>query len=204
MDQGIAAVVAGIAGIVGAGIGGFATAYGARIGAQKSMEAVQIQVQRQSAAEHEHWVRDHRRQVCTEITDAYAQCVPAVTQCFQQMDDQDAVSPELMDSLGNAVDDLITIRGHVQLWGPRELEDAAFQLTTALNELREKIELWPSIHTTWDDSAMAQHRDACGEQADRVTEARRSFLNAAYQTLAGTVNQGHGPQTAPAGRDDPA
>ncbi|MFF0735779.1 hypothetical protein ACFYVK_29675 [Streptomyces chartreusis] len=184
MDQGIAGVIAGIAGLVGAGIGGLATAYGARIGAQKSMEAVQIQVQRQSAAEHEHWVRDHRRHVCTEITDAYAQCVPVVTQCFQRMDEQDAILPELMDSLVSAVDGLITIRGHAQLWGPQELEDAAFLLTSALNDLTEKIKLWPAIHATWDDSAMAELRDACGEEAERVTEARRSFLNTAYRTLA--------------------
>ncbi|NEB16192.1 hypothetical protein [Streptomyces coelicoflavus] len=184
MDQGIAGVIAGVAGLVGAGIGGLATAYGARIGAQKSMEAVQVQVQRQSTAEHKHWVREQRRQVYTQVADAYADCAKAATRCFERMNERNAIPSDLMESLDSAVDGLTIMRGHIQLWGPPNLEGAVFLLTSEVAALQEEIQRWPAIYTTWDDSAMAEHSDRCNEQASRAIEATNSFLGAARRTLA--------------------
>lgn len=60
MDQGLAAVWAGIAGLAGAGIGGAGAAWGAWIGGKKTVEAA-IQAERSAAtAEHQHWQRQQR------------------------------------------------------------------------------------------------------------------------------------------------
>src|SRR5690349_8302162 len=60
MDQGLAAVWAGIAGLAGAGIGGGAAVWGAAIGGKKTVEAAVQAEQRAAAAEHQHWQRQAR------------------------------------------------------------------------------------------------------------------------------------------------
>jgi hypothetical protein len=60
MDQGLAAVWAGAAGLVGAGIGGGFALWGAVIGGRKTVEAAERQEQRAAAAEHQHWLRQER------------------------------------------------------------------------------------------------------------------------------------------------
>lgn len=60
MDQGLAAVWAGVAGLVGAGIGGAAAVWGAAIGGRRTVEAAERQAQRTATAEHQHWLRQQR------------------------------------------------------------------------------------------------------------------------------------------------
>ena len=60
MDQGVAAVWAGIAGLAGAGIGGAAAVWGSAIAGRKSIEAAKQQSERAAAAEHQHWQRQAR------------------------------------------------------------------------------------------------------------------------------------------------
>jgi hypothetical protein len=60
VDQGIAAVWAGLAGLGGAGIGGAAAAWGAWIGGKKTVEAAEKQAQRSAASEHHAWQRETR------------------------------------------------------------------------------------------------------------------------------------------------
>ncbi|MFJ2001156.1 hypothetical protein [Streptomyces chartreusis] len=66
MDQGVAAVVAGIVGMVGAlggaVAGGYAAVRGARIGAENAAEVTRQQVKDQAAATHAQWLTDLRRE----------------------------------------------------------------------------------------------------------------------------------------------
>jgi hypothetical protein len=60
MDQGLAAVWAGIAGLAGAAIGGGAAAWGAWIGGKRTVEAAEKQAQRAAVTEQQHWQRQAR------------------------------------------------------------------------------------------------------------------------------------------------
>ncbi|MFD3495396.1 hypothetical protein ACFWWB_33300 [Streptomyces sp. NPDC058690] len=65
MDQGVAALVAGIVGMIGALggaiAGGYAAVRGARIGARNAAEVTRQQVKDQAAANHAQWLTDLRR-----------------------------------------------------------------------------------------------------------------------------------------------
>jgi hypothetical protein len=67
MDQGVAAVWAGLAGLAGAGIGGAAAAWGAWISGRKTVEAAERQAQRAAAAEHQQWQRQARYEAYREL-----------------------------------------------------------------------------------------------------------------------------------------
>jgi hypothetical protein len=79
VDQGWAAVIAGIAGLVGAVVGalagGHAAVRGARIGAEVNAAAVRAQVRDQAALAQQQWVRQERQKACLQVMDVYA--VPA-------------------------------------------------------------------------------------------------------------------------------
>jgi hypothetical protein len=68
VDQGIAAVWAGVAGLVGAGIGGAGAVWGAAIGGRRTVEAAERQAQRAAAAEHQHWLRQQRYEAYQALT----------------------------------------------------------------------------------------------------------------------------------------
>jgi len=71
MDQGIAAVLAGVAGLIGAGIGGIAAVLGARIGAETVARATSLEVRDQATVDHEHWLRGERLEAYKELLAAY-------------------------------------------------------------------------------------------------------------------------------------
>jgi hypothetical protein len=79
VDQGWAAVIAGIAGLVGVVVGalagGHAAVRGARIGAEVNAAAVRAQVRDQAALAQQQWVRQERQKACLQVMDVYA--VPA-------------------------------------------------------------------------------------------------------------------------------
>lgn len=62
MDQGWAAIWAGIAALVGAGVGGGFAVWGAAIGGRKAVEAARQQVKDQAVTEHGHWLREQRQE----------------------------------------------------------------------------------------------------------------------------------------------
>ncbi|WP_406429841.1 hypothetical protein OHA59_30350 [Streptomyces sp. NBC_01589] len=71
MDQGIAALVAAGFGLAGTAVGGAAAVWGAKMGAERSAQAVKQQVQDQAAAEHAHWLRQQRSEAYEQFEDTY-------------------------------------------------------------------------------------------------------------------------------------
>lgn len=73
MDQGIAALIAAGFGLVGAGVGGLAAVWGAKVGAERSAQATRQQVQDQAVAEHDHWLRQQRLEAYQNFQDTYGE-----------------------------------------------------------------------------------------------------------------------------------
>lgn len=69
MDQGLAAIWAAIAGLVGAGVGGGFAVWGASIGGRKAVEAAEKQADRTATADHQHWLRQARFDAYTALLD---------------------------------------------------------------------------------------------------------------------------------------
>ncbi|MEV5170883.1 hypothetical protein AB0L10_07290 [Streptomyces flaveolus] len=147
MDEGLAALVAGIAGTVGAlggaTIGGLAAVRGSRIGAEKGAEALRLQVQDQLLGEQRHWVREQRRQSCASILGAYDGFALKLA-TLKTLVEINRAEVDL-DHFSGLNDDLGTLNAQVQqlkLWGPTNLSDHGHDLAYLAHEAVEAIHAW--------------------------------------------------------------
>jgi hypothetical protein len=128
MDAGVVAVVTGVAGMVGAlggaAAGGFAAVRGARIGAEKAFQGVQAQVRGQEAAEHRHWVREQRHQVCALVLQRMAE----VTDGVAAVRSGAGGAEEALVRVGGAVNELFYEARLLLFWGPQDVAAAAMGL----------------------------------------------------------------------------
>ncbi|WP_128146072.1 MULTISPECIES: hypothetical protein [unclassified Streptomyces] len=184
MDQGVAGVIAGIAGLVGAGVGGLATAYGARIGAQKTLEAAQTQVERQATAEHAHWVREQRRQVYSAVVELEAAHTIAINGYQVQLERGDTPTTEQLHGLEDRYNRIAEVIACAHLWGPYELATKATLLRSAIAEEISSLVDWCLAideGRTGELHGCAQHYQAA---SDAVVTARRDFTGATQAVLA--------------------
>ncbi|MFJ1786744.1 hypothetical protein ACIOML_20815 [Streptomyces anulatus] len=184
MDQGLAGLLAGAAGLVGAGIGGLATAYGARVGAQKTIEAAQTQVAQQSAAEHIQWMRDQRRQVYSDLTALNASYFVAVATCSVELKGGRPLSSEQGENVKQRFLEIVESSARARLWGPDEV-------IASIDRVRISTASQVSALLSWSAAVLAENSEEM-ERRSQVfeaaslenKEARRTFTEAAYETLA--------------------
>ncbi|MFH9988447.1 hypothetical protein [Streptomyces luteogriseus] len=183
MDQGIAGVIAGIAGLVGAGVGGLATAYGARIGAQKTLEAAHAQVERQSTAEHLHWMRDHRRQAYDDVMASYASFLAVMANLVGELLQGRPLPSDGRQRLREHFLALVETSARVDLWGPREAQAHAQALREAAVDVNTALTGWS--HALREDRTSDASR--CAEDFEAASrafnEARAALVHAAVQAL---------------------
>ncbi|WP_030673737.1 hypothetical protein [Streptomyces sp. NRRL B-1347] len=200
MDQGIAGLAAGIAGLIGAGVGGLATAYGARVGAQKTIEAAQTQVRAQSSVDHQQWVRDQRRQACTDVFDAFSRYLRAASVCGSHVKASRAVSVDEIGELSAAAMDLHVVAGHLELWGPDDIVTAADGVTSTARAQHERFTHWLAAFASGDAEAMSEQasrinsgwQDLARMRTELVTAVRAQLtVHASHSVLADPNGSGH-------------
>lgn len=90
MDQGVAALLAGALGVIGALAGALAGAFGAirgaRVSADRAAETAERQRQADTVSEHSHWLRQQRRDVAVEFSAAIAAGTQAVRQAWKEVE----------------------------------------------------------------------------------------------------------------------
>ncbi|MFJ7180999.1 hypothetical protein ACIQXA_32420 [Streptomyces massasporeus] len=184
MDQGIAGVIAGAAGLIGAGIGGLATAYGARIGAQKTIEAAQTQVDRQSAAEHLHWVRDQRRQVYSQVVELHATYMLATIACAVTLGSGQHMSDEELRSVRGQYIKLVEVSARSDLWGPGEVVEKVNRLHHAAGTKYTALLDWSRAIKEGRAEDVARHSDEFEIASSTDRDARNAFVSAVHDALA--------------------
>lgn len=132
MDQGLAAVWAGAAGLVGAGIGGAAAVWGAAIGGRRTVEAAERQAQRTAVTEHQHWLRQQR-------FDAYQELMTAAEPLTNR---GHTVSWEAGRLGTEKVENAIR---RVNLLGPQEVREAAVRLHHPMNQAMAASWSWQDV-----------------------------------------------------------
>ncbi|MEU4893507.1 hypothetical protein AB0B12_35405 [Streptomyces sp. NPDC044780] len=185
MDQGIAAVAAGIAGLLGAGIGGLAAAYGARIGAQNTIEAARTQVDRQATAEHLHWIREQRRQAYSAIMEAHLAVSMTIDDCHTQLIDGSALPDDTISHAKGQLMNLATTVARANLWGPDDLVNKARELISAEGEAIGMMIAWSMAVETDDQDLIQAVRQGLPEI--RSSTLQHAFVTAVRQELAAPV-----------------
>ncbi|QDQ12029.1 hypothetical protein [Streptomyces spectabilis] len=183
MDQGIAGLAAGIAGLIGAGVGGLATAYGARIGAQKTIEAAQTQVRAQSSVDHQQWVRDQRRQACIAVFDAFGRYVQVASSCGSCVRSARALPGDKMTELFTATRELLLVSGHLELWGPADIVAAAQGITRTAHAQHKLFTRWLAAFASDDADAMNEQASRIDSGWEDLARVRTDFVRAVQTHL---------------------
>nr|WP_167532254.1 hypothetical protein [Streptomyces collinus] len=173
MDQGVAAFVAGIAGMVGAlggaVAGGVAAVRGARIGAEKTAEATRQAVHDQAAAEHGHWLREQRR-------DAFASFITAAQVVTDASKAVTSMQHDQLIAFNESIQDLAKISSLITLMGPEQAITAAGRVLGAAESFRRCM---------WEESRIADHRSQeSSDASERTDEAADSYTEMVQQFIA--------------------
>ncbi|MPY62676.1 hypothetical protein [Streptomyces spongiae] len=134
-------------------------------------------------AEHQHWVREQRRQACSDIMDAYGTFILTVNRIADMI--MNHVQPSDSDIPAIRIDGwrLVLAVDRVRLWGPEELATSAQGIRS---EARELIALGWQLRDAMaspDPDALEDWLDQCTTRADAAKQARDVFTVAAYQAL---------------------
>ncbi|MEV3852635.1 hypothetical protein AB0J30_38590 [Streptomyces microflavus] len=186
MDQGLAAVIAGLAGAIGG-------ASGAGLGARATARAMARQVRDQATTEHGQWIRDQRMQAYLTLTqewDAAHRCLKNIWDQAEKVYYDDVnhilqgdigeIYNAFLDQLEEAAAPTTTAFERVAMLGPSEVDNAALVLEQALQRLQALIRrqlVPPPERTTgwnseqWDASELA------------AAEARQVFVDRVRRVL---------------------
>ncbi|MFE3549961.1 hypothetical protein ACFXN2_14925 [Streptomyces kronopolitis] len=185
MDEGTAALIAGVAGMIGALGGAIAGAIGAvrgaRVGAERTAEATRQQVRDQATAEHGHWLRQQRQAAyssfiaANQATERAAQAALVGEPGRRTQWDAD------FEAFKQSIEELNDVASQISVLGPdsmirasgRIFRDAAC-LTMQLADVRH-------THDFTQD-----HQDRIDEAWDEYAEAGNLFQEAARDVLIGT------------------
>ncbi|MGW4922620.1 hypothetical protein [Streptomyces parvulus] len=139
MDQGIAALIAGLAGtggaLAGAVIGALAAVRGARIGAERAAETARQQVQDQASVDHEHWLRQQRIEAYTSFLAGYDECTNVSHRTRKKILDMSpgaGLPEDDFEEMTAGANALRRLRQRVKLVGPAPIHDRAVELEDAV------------------------------------------------------------------------
>ncbi|MFG2889297.1 hypothetical protein [Streptomyces sp. NPDC048248] len=162
MDAGIAAVIAGVAGMVGAlggaATGGLAAVRGARIGAEKTSAALLKQTQDQAEIEHRHWAREHRRQACSQLMEQYAGMLGALALAQKALWNGELLPAEEHQAIDALKVAMAPVSRQLDLWGPPELRDA-------VDELMDKVMIAAFLVKEWAHAVETSAVDIAAHEA---------------------------------------
>ncbi|MFJ3950270.1 hypothetical protein ACIPXV_09395 [Streptomyces libani] len=121
MDEGLAALIAALTGLIGAAVGGWVTWKAARHGADAALRATMEQLSGQAINERSHWVRQERRAAYATVIDAYMSVTMLAAAHRSGLREETPEAYERLAELGMACKRLT-------LFGPDSVEEAASEL----------------------------------------------------------------------------
>lgn len=186
MDQGMAAVVAGVVGMVGALIGAIAGARaavrGAQIGGAKAVEAAQLQVDGQAAAGHVQWVRGQRQQAYAKLLDAHSAVEEVLLRVAPGIRRGGRLETDDRRELASRILVMQSCTSQLALWGPEDVTHVAQLLRAKTVEAAQALTHAQS--NSPQDPAGPDSRWGRWEQESRYATALRTrFLELAGATV---------------------
>ncbi|MDO0935215.1 hypothetical protein QQY66_27405 [Streptomyces sp. DG2A-72] len=157
MDQGLAAFLAGMAALLGALIGGGFTAWGARIGGEKTVEAARQQVKDQAHVESKRWLLQARHDAYRVILGATESYMNALIMPTPEAEAE--VAKQLFHSA----------KLRVELVGPDTVRSAVGELSFAFVVVQRVIDDGRSVES-W--------------MVEKLSERHRAFLDAVTAVYA--------------------
>lgn len=143
MDEGWAAVAAGVSALVGAVASGWYTGRSAKQGAEKAAAAVLKQVTDQGAVEHGHWLRGQRQEAYLEFLSEWDASVKRLDRMWEQAvllstSRRQSTDASVIDLKGEADETSAAVTRafeRVAMLGPENVETSATLLQERVAEL---------------------------------------------------------------------
>ncbi|MEU8955941.1 hypothetical protein AB0C93_16730 [Streptomyces sp. NPDC048518] len=189
MDQGLAAVIAGVSGtagaVAGAFIGALAGLRGARIGGEKTVESARLQVEGQAAAGHIQWVRSQQQQVYATLLDAHSSVEDSLRRAAAGVRGGGVLAPEARTELGSRILAMQPCLNQLSLWGPEEVVNLAQLLRAKTAEAAQAlIDAQRGLPQT---PGAPDHRwDLWERRFQGVADQRAQFLQCAGDVVRGS------------------
>ncbi|NLU72662.1 hypothetical protein HCC61_08245 [Streptomyces sp. HNM0575] len=192
MDQGAAAAFAGTAGAVGAVVGGLVTGFftqrAARLGAQKTGEAMIEQVERQAVATREDWLLQHRLDAYMGLMQAYDRFVEQAKPFMEALTFEAANRSELF-AMTKATELAVTqAYFKVRAFGPEGVREPANALRTAVNEFRGALDGWELALSSGSLDRGRQERRA-EDRLRTATSAHAEFVTSVRDVAVSVENR---------------
>ncbi|MFC7303933.1 hypothetical protein ACFQVC_06860 [Streptomyces monticola] len=180
MDQGWAAVVAGIVGLVaalgGAAVGGRAAVRGAQVSGN---------------AAHRLWLRQERTRIYEQVHAAYADVAIEVPRVEQALRRREAPSDADTEEMRRAWAALRIACAGTQLFGPGEVVLAAMELRRLSTRCRSNIERWrEAVADACTDEEHRRFSDRGDEHRLALRRSHELFMQQCQQVLLGSVPEG--------------
>jgi hypothetical protein len=191
MDEGTAALIAGLAGTVGAVagavVGAVAAVRGARIGAEKAAETARQQVQDQASIDHEHWLRQQRIEAYSEFLTAYDESALIASRTIKKIRDMEPGDPKPEDDLNELTATALRlrqVRQRVKLVGPEPIHARAMGLEDAAHDYYIDLDCAAEARASSDpDAASAFQQVHTGMRA--MADAHDMFVRAIGTLIEG-------------------
>lgn len=142
MNDGLAALLAGGFGLIGALAAAGAAMWGARTGAVKGLEAARAQVAGQELAEHRHWAREQRRLTLMETVDRLTDMDAALSVAWVKLLMGEAPTPELHDEFDASHRALMRCTFRLGVWGPNEARVVSQEIHRLGSRVHDVRILW--------------------------------------------------------------
>ncbi|WP_392959722.1 hypothetical protein [Streptomyces sp. LN245] len=133
MDQGWSALIAGLAGLAGAAIGGYFAKAGVVQGAKTPADAVARQIEGQRADELTRWIRRERRAAFGEVIRAHGELAGRLA-ALRVAVERETVHDAMSEQVDEAWTALSLASSGVHLFGPAPVWTAADRVRSATRE----------------------------------------------------------------------
>ncbi|MFD4525011.1 hypothetical protein ACFWP7_14040 [Streptomyces sp. NPDC058470] len=189
MDEGLVALVAAGAGLVGAlggaAMGGLAAVRGARIGAETTARATIEQARTQERAQHDHWLRDERKRAAALMLEVYDRFTIAASNVTRMFDLEIEASTDAWSAYRTGVNEIRTAYFPLRLLGPARVHQAARDLWQLVEEYHEGIQEWADGIMTASDETRAGWRAREEQQRYAIGGAHSNLIDAVSESLQG-------------------
>jgi hypothetical protein len=174
MDEGVAALIAGLAGMAGAlggaVAGGMAAVRGAKIGAENAADVARQQTKDQATVEHQHWIREQRQQAYVAFMAAALKCELECHNIREALSNsRNSIETEPLES---ALTEVTETAPRILLLGPDRMIELAHSATQAAIDALELVE-----------SHEGTDHDRVSEALERISEANVDFYDSARRIM---------------------
>lgn len=181
MDEGMAALIAGGCGLVGALAATAGAVWGARRGATSTLETARAQVAGQELAEHRHWAREQRMLTLMDALDQLATIDRTLGAAGVKLQLGERPPTALHDGYMTSSEGLMRAVFRLGVWGPDQARVVGQNIYDLANRVYQS---WVS----WDGAMTAglptdTHRDAFRTRRAELHAPWSEFLYLAAQPL---------------------